>query len=249
MSAPAFNIRVINLARSPQRWGRISASLQALGLSFERLEAVDGAALSDAQVEACYDAQANRQRYFMPLRRTEVACFLSHRKAWASVQAAAPLVVLEDDVEFVAPPQAVLSVLAAYLQQAGPCMVKLYSKRAVRGQVLATWPGGYQLIRPSLAPLGAQAQALNHAAAQRLLAVTERFWEPVDVALQRRWDTGVDMLVLAPNVVREVSAEVGGSTIQGRAAALAGPGFAARFQRELARPWFRLRRWGQALLK
>lgn len=239
-----MSVYVINLDRSPQRWARISANLGAMGLDFERLAAVDAAQAPDAVVEAFYDEAANARHYFMPLKRGEVGCFLSHRKAWqALVDSGADMaVVLEDDVEFDAPPQPVLQALAQHLDTAQPRMVKLFTRRAVQGRPVADVGRGHALLRPVTTPLGTQAQMLNRAAAQALLAAFPRCHEPVDVALQRWWDTGVTIWVLCPNLVREVSAEVGGTTLGSRASAA----WPAKLRREWRRPWFRLARWWQS---
>jgi len=235
---------VINLDRSPQRWAKMAANLGAMGLDFERLVAVDAAQAPDAVIDAFYDAAANARHYFVPLKRGEVGCFLSHRKAWqALVDSGADMaVVLEDDVEFEAPPQPLLQALAQQLGTAQPRMVKLYTKRAVRGRAVADL-GGHALVHPATTPLGMQAQLLNRAAAQTLLAAFPRCHEPVDVALQRWWDTGVTTWVLRPNLVKEVSAQVGGTTLGSRASAA----WPVKLRREWRRPWFRLALWWQSL--
>lgn len=242
---PGIQVRVVNLDRSPQRLEAMVTNLAGVGLAFARLPAVDAGALDPGDIAAVYDLEANRRAYFAPLKRGEIGCFLSHRKAWAEFLAsgqATHLVILEDDVAFSSPPQAVLDAIAEYLDAAGPCMVKLYARHHASGRTLRDLGQGHRLVRPTLAPLGTQAQMLNRAAAHRLLQATARFYEPIDVALQRTWDTGVDILVATPDLVLEISDQLGGTTLR---AARREP-LAGRLLREVRRPWFRGRRRWQA---
>ncbi len=231
---------VINLDRSPERLASIRTNLEGLGVPFTRIAAVDAKQLTDAEVNAVYDPARNARRYFAPLKRGEVACFLSHRKAWAHFLASGAdfLVLLEDDTRFLTSPQGVLDLATQAIGQDRPTMVKLYAKRAARGFRVVTFNDTHALTNPALVPLGCQAQLLNRPAAAKLLESTATFWEPVDVVLQRWWDTGVRVLVLQPNLVSEESAQLGGSTIQGRS----GVPWTAKLAREIRRPWFRLKR-------
>lgn len=76
------SIFVINLARSTERLANSQRQLAAHGLSFERIDAVDGATLSQAQLNSHYSASLNKQNYHYPLSVGQIGCYLSHRKAW-----------------------------------------------------------------------------------------------------------------------------------------------------------------------
>ena len=66
--------------------------LSVLGVSFARIPAVSAKGLGDAT----YAEHANN--WERPLRRTEVACALSHTQAWETViRRNAPCLILEDD--------------------------------------------------------------------------------------------------------------------------------------------------------
>lgn len=83
---------VINLAQSFERWRFQQAQLTRLNIAYERWEAVSTADVTDAD----YDKwSSDWQR---KLRRTEVACFLSHYSIWQYIaEADRPYLVLEDD--------------------------------------------------------------------------------------------------------------------------------------------------------
>jgi GR25 family glycosyltransferase involved in LPS biosynthesis len=89
---------VINLDRSKDRLDTFQARAAERGLVFQRVPAVEGAAISDSE----FDAWHAKCRLCVPMTRTEVACFLSHRKAWSLVQASADpwAFVTEDDIVF-----------------------------------------------------------------------------------------------------------------------------------------------------
>ncbi|KAB7739702.1 hypothetical protein F2P47_11550 [Parvibaculum sedimenti] len=69
-------VLVVNLDRHKLRLERMNAQLAACGLSFERMRAVDGDNLSDADAAAILSPAP-----LINLSRPEIACLLSHRAA------------------------------------------------------------------------------------------------------------------------------------------------------------------------
>lgn len=76
-----FPIYVISLARRGDRRAHMTRLLQSLGLSAEFIDAVDGIALSNAQL-ARYDRQRALQVYGAEMNRAEIGCCLSHLKVY-----------------------------------------------------------------------------------------------------------------------------------------------------------------------
>ena len=160
--------------------------------------------------------------------------------------------VLEDDVELIQPPQALADV-AKWLGCKDAGVVKLYSKRRVFGSKVGQLYNA-TICQPWRIPLGFQAQLWNRLAAQEFVNKCESFYQPVDVEFQFNWRYDFFVYVVSQNMVRELSAQVGGSTISPNKKALGW----AKLRLELARPWFRLklllksifyvltRRWGSA---
>ena len=87
-----MKILLINLDKSTDRLEQQRNQFNELGLEFERLPAVSIHDFSDDE----YKKMAfNGQR---PMKQSELACFLSHKKAWDYVvEHNEPCVVLEDD--------------------------------------------------------------------------------------------------------------------------------------------------------
>ena len=100
---------VINLARSRERMDFQTAQLAGLGIEFERVTAIDASTLDeDTYQTKAYDWER-------PLRDTEVACCLSHTKAWQIVlESNRPHLVLEDDALLCSKTGTLIQALESY---------------------------------------------------------------------------------------------------------------------------------------
>lgn len=234
-----FEIYVINLDRSSDRWVSIKEHLETLGLSPTRLSAVDAREMSEHDLHLSYNKTLNKNDYFIPLKAAEIGCFLSHQKALKVflTQSEKPFaIILEDDVEFIHPPQQLVNLWLKVLESAQPVMLKLYKRRAVWGRSIAM-DDINKIIQPHLVPLGTQAQLVNRAAAQKLVDAFHQFGMPVDVAYQHWWQHGVKTLVTLPNQVNEISAQIDGSNISSGD----NLSFGYKAKREVKRSYFRLK--------
>lgn len=94
-----MKIFVINLARNPERLERMQRLLDAKGLAFERLDAVDGKTLSEDEIARWSQKKPDGSLCLSP---SEVGCMLSHRHAWERIAAmeTGHAVILEDDIHF-----------------------------------------------------------------------------------------------------------------------------------------------------
>ena len=227
-------VYVINLNRSTDRLVQVSAALHAAGLAFERIPAIDASELEPAITERFYDEGANRRSYLAPLSPQEVACFLSHRRAWQTFLHTRDdpfAVFLEDDAAPLRGDLNLQLLQQSFADSDRAQIIKLYRPPSARIPVR----------RPLVPPLGAVAQAMNRAAAQALVEFTERFHEPVDVALQRCWDHGARVTVAHPLWFGEAA---GSSTVRSRRQRP----HEGRLLREIRRPLFQLRRTVQAVM-
>lgn len=89
---------LINLDRSPERLKHMQQQFDKADLEFVRVAAVDGKKLSDDEVAGI----KRNPGWQKPLNRTELGCFLSHRKCWEKlVLSGEPYAaIFEDDVKF-----------------------------------------------------------------------------------------------------------------------------------------------------
>jgi len=230
---------------SSARLGAVSNALSIAGIAFHRIAAMDARVVPPDELAAYYDPARNRRGYFVPMTEGEIACFLSHRKAWQTFldSSDAPYAVfLEDDVEPLCSAGVIEEVLDFLNAERLPTLIKLFHPRAI-GAGLSKPQCNYSVSRPLVAPLGAVAQAMNRAAAQALLNGTTRLFEPVDVAIQRWWDFGIRVRLVTPGLFDECSIKSGGSTLHKPLS------FPARCQREFIRPVFQARRLAQSLIR
>ncbi len=215
MRAEAF---VIHLESAAARRPQVDALLQALPLPARVIYAVDGRSLSDAAVDAVYLRGLHRPRYPFPLRRTEIGCFLSHRKAWAAIceNGLEAGLIVEDDVAFDNPGFGRALALAVETMQPADYVRFPYRSYTDRGRVLAK-KEGVGLLEPVLPGAGMQVQLVGREAAALLLERTEKFDRPVDSFIQMRWLTGVRTLAMQPSGIREIGAALGGTLVQKKA--------------------------------
>lgn len=88
-----MNALVINLNRSKDRMNFMSRQLDRININFERVQAVDA---NDLDFEFY---QKHAYSWNRVLRRSEIACFFSHKKAWEIVaNKDEPFMIFEDDV-------------------------------------------------------------------------------------------------------------------------------------------------------
>ncbi|NAR64329.1 glycosyltransferase family 25 protein [Acinetobacter haemolyticus] len=91
-----MKILMINLERSKDRLEQQIEQFNKLGLVFERLPAVS---IADFSEQVYQDLAFGGQR---PMKQSELACFLSHKKAWEYViEVNQPCAILEDDAVLV----------------------------------------------------------------------------------------------------------------------------------------------------
>ncbi len=149
---------VINLARDTERMAVKAARLDALGVAFTRVEAVEGAALSDDVKRA----SVNRFRWFCsrgyPVTDGEIGCALSHQSIYGRmIDENLPVAcILEDDAPLDDRFAEQLARVARFIDPARPQVV-LLSNYSVQPRddwsiVPAAWDfstEGYVITRPA----------------------------------------------------------------------------------------------------
>ena len=189
---------VINLDRAPERLAETARLFEGAGLAFERVPAVDARALSREELrKACRPVRfylANARR----VRTGEIACTLSHRKAWraAFADGAPAAAVFEDDVAFDA--EGLREHLAAAERENDPAVPTVWLLHEGLPRPAADPPGRWYGLREARGDVGrswcTHAYSLNAAAARRLEALLSPMATPCDA-----WSTfarcGVRVLV------------------------------------------------------
>jgi GR25 family glycosyltransferase involved in LPS biosynthesis len=233
MSVAGF---VISLERAAARRPQVERILQMCPIPCQRLAAVDGAALSDAELQAVYSPQLFRPHNPFPRSIGNIGCFLSHRRAWQRLlnDGLSAALILEDDVELDPGFKASLDFALKVFRPGD--YVQFQVRDIGEGHPCLVSDGYHALVSPVVAPLRTSAQLVTREAAERLLDTSQRIDRPVDAFLQMTWVTGVPIRIVVPSGIHEVSAAVGGSIISSEPRTIRD-----RFWRGILRPVYRMR--------
>jgi glycosyl transferase family 25 len=183
-------IFVLNLDRAPHRWRAVSSALDALGLAYERMPALDRLAPAAAAIRAEFGRRRLGADY--PATLGDICCSLTHQNLWRRIAAmdAGAVIVLEDDA----------SPAPAFADFARGDLGAIMRAHGIGALKLEHWPGGERsrrfpagirlghldlgggitLYRQAAGFLGSCAYAITPAAAGALLSAHPRMGVPVD---------------------------------------------------------------------
>jgi GR25 family glycosyltransferase involved in LPS biosynthesis len=226
---------IIHLSRSEDRQQQVDLLRQMLPVPADVVDAVDARTMTDADVQRVYSPGLHAPRYPFALNIREVACFLSHRKAWQAIvdQNLTAGLVLEDDVALTPDFAKAYAAAAEFVRPEDFIRFPFRPHREKGSEIFAT--DDARILQAKPVGLGMVMQLVGNEAARRLLSVTATFDRPVDTTLQMNWITGLSPLAVVPGGVREISSQLGGSTIQQQKPLL------EKLRREILRPVYRMR--------
>ena len=188
---------LINLDRDTDRLAHMQRELDACGIAFERVPAVDGRHLPERFV-APFASSA--------LRPGERGCYVSHLVIHERLAAGAfgdAALILEDDLRI---DRDLRQVLAAILE-ALPArwdIVRLSNPPKRAFVPLAALPGERELVRYSKIPNNTGAYLMSRAGAQKFLDFGPHR-RAVDEDMRRPWTCGLDTYgVVAPPIVSNI---------------------------------------------
>lgn len=178
MPIPAF---LINLDRSSDRLRAMNDRFAQLGLSCERVQAIDGQTLRPEDIAAVRTTVAG----WMPLSAAEVGCFLSHRKCWERIVAQKDEFgcIFEDDVVFSPQMPGFLSSSGWIPHNADVIKLEAAGDRIWLDARVVDLSDGFQLSRLRSVHYRAGGYILSRNAANFLLSRTRTFSAQVDVVL------------------------------------------------------------------
>ncbi len=99
------HIYVINMRRRPERLEKLDAMLRLLGIDYSWWPAVDGSALTIAELDRLGVRMLDNYRdpyHQRPLKLGEIGCFLSHHAIWTDMRERhyRRVLIFEDDLRF-----------------------------------------------------------------------------------------------------------------------------------------------------
>lgn len=199
-----YKVFVINLDRSTDRLTRIAAKFDEINVPFERIDAFDGKTLSDAFIEQMSPERVVKKRYYRSLSKGEVACSLSHRKAWEKIveEDLDFAIVLEDDVDLQDNFCQVLDLIAG-LPHNDWDFIKLYPlTRGGKKNIARQFEyRNHTFVIYHKFPLGCVGQAISRQGAESLISHLPYVTQPVDSQLKSWWEAGIFPFGLLPYCV------------------------------------------------
>ncbi|OBQ84690.1 glycosyltransferase family 25 protein [Mesorhizobium sp. WSM3873] len=172
---------IINLDRSPGRMQRMADRLNSIGADFERVPAVDGRLLSDAEISDVHKPAAGAAA----MTPEEVGCFLSHRKCWERIVSGPDAYgcVFEDDMLIAKQAAPFLGENTSWIpKDADIIKIEAVPVRVWLDSSVSALPGAFKLALLRSFSFGSGGYILSRATAERLLALTRVFSDAVDHA-------------------------------------------------------------------
>lgn len=206
-----FEVLVINLDRSPDRWTRISADLAAQSLAASRVPAVDGKG-KDPHGFPEFDAEGYALCHGRVPMATEVGCYLSHVRALRQFLAgnAQHCVILEDDAALA--PDFADCMRALVNTAADWDMLLLYGAHGGGPVPLKEIETGHVIAALTFRQCGSSGYIINRACAAILADRLIPMRVPLDHAFTLPWIHGLRMRACLPYPIPTTMAAAG-STI------------------------------------
>jgi GR25 family glycosyltransferase involved in LPS biosynthesis len=212
---------IIHLERAEGRRQQADTLLRLLPVPAEIVPAVDGLTLGADEIKAVYRRRLHRPNYPFALLKTEIACFLSHRKAWQLIveRDLDGAIIVEDDVKPIE--ERFDRVVAFALRHMQPADYIRFPRRHRTdvGPVVARGDE-MRLMQPSYVGQGTHMQLVGREAARMLLDATATFDRPVDTTIQMRWLSSARVLAARPTCIVEFAHALGGTVIQQRSSSV-----------------------------
>ncbi len=195
---------IINLEHSKERYAKIRPQVEALGMPWQRVDAVYGAHLSPQEWQETVDLRD----YHMIVRSDPspgtIGCYLSHLKVWQEFLASPYeyAVIFEDDVSFNAKElRDTIEALVAMPTKWD--LITFEAKKKGTPLSVADLPRQQKLV-VYLSPVSnSGAYIINRQAAAALLEKSLPIKMPLDYFFTRSWEFGIRFMGVEPRPVRQ----------------------------------------------
>ena len=202
-------IFVISLAHAVNRRATISARLNALGLKYEIVNAVDGKSADPAAYRRQLRQDIARRKWSRELSPAEIGCYLSHYNLWRCIAAEEipRALVLEDDADLTADFIPVVTDVLTLNCNWG--IVHLAARHTEKVDVALRGLAGrdYVFGRYKRRLMLTHAYLISLTGARKLLDICREISEPIDHAWGHWWRTGLVFYCVAPELARQTAPE------------------------------------------
>jgi len=194
-----ITVNCVSLADEHARRDYMRRQLDACGLPYRFFDAVR---IDLARGWPDNYARQQRLRHSgVDMRAGEMGCYLSHREIWKAFLASDDelCLVLEDDVEIGPDFAAVVNALCddtrdwEFVRLTGVFPRTAFPLRRVAGE--------HFLVNYLAQPNGTQGYLLNRRAARRLVDYTADMAHAIDMAIDREWEHGVNIMGVVPGPI------------------------------------------------
>ena len=202
-------VYVLSLRRNQARRREIKSHLEALGISFEWIDGVDGRQLS-AQERS--EFLSNERQFFAkgPMSDGALGCLLSHRLAWQKIVSDSDnaALILEDDAVLQPETKDALSHIEMLAGRFDMIHLHHTTKRPLIGNFDISETQSLSLHKYN--PIQLVAYVISRNACEKLLKLCLPAVFEVDLLCQRWWEHGLTTLTVDPPLATEIG---GTSTI------------------------------------
>jgi len=173
---------VINLDRDTARLERIEALLAVRAVPFTRVQAVDGRSLSQTDIE---NISAYPTAVSVRLQAGEIACYLSHIKAWRMLlESDEDYAIFEDDIDVSADAAEVLMASTDWIPQDADIVKLETSLKPVEiASGVETTVRDREVRRLAGCHIGTAGYVISRSGAARMLAESQRLKMAVDTMI------------------------------------------------------------------
>lgn len=202
---------VINLVHDVERRAHMEKQLSTLGLDAEFVPAVDGRSL-DAEALVAYDRTRCLRVYGVEMMPNEIGCYVSHYRLYERMvrEGIAVALIMEDDLEI--DPRFPRALAALLEEERPPWHIVRFETQ--RGRVAAPKSrkdrgtlvrplGETELFQLKIHVLGLGAYLIRLDGARRMVAFGRRIFMPIDQAMDRFWENGIEPYFVRPQLVRQ----------------------------------------------
>jgi len=198
------------------------------------VDAVVGQQVLDSNGFALHPGDLHTPHYPFPLTPGEVGCFLSHRQCWQQIvsEGLEYALIAEDDLA-IDPTIWPETLDLLHSHASADTYIRIPAKQREKPAAMVARRDHAALFLPRVIGLQTVCQVVGRNAAQRLLDASAALDRPVDTFIQMHWITGQPVHTILPGGVRELTDELGGSTIQKKSRTGLAP------MREIKRTWYR----------
>ncbi len=195
----------INLDKAEDRRNAITPLLSQLEIPFERIAAIYGKDLPQAEKDKVVNRGIFRILMQKDVLDGEIGCYLSHLKTWKEFlkSKASYALIFEDDVLFKPVDLRELVNLLIANSDKWDC-VNLDPHRPGNGKVVKQISSIYTLQAPSRRVWNASCYLINREAAASLIRHALPIRMPLDHLLYRSWELGYKFRTVAPKIVGQI---------------------------------------------